>query len=155
MGRTAFWILLPFLMIFVIGMLWVDIFRGTFGSIGVRITIVGICAVVGALGLIFYDLERFWWAGKLVAAFILLTYVAYVIGEWFFSGHKWNYAWRSGSAASPLNSILGLVVFGIPAFFYLFGEQFRWHGKEPDAEPRHFNKDIDDEDGDKDEEHGK
>ena len=76
MSRAAFWILLPFLTIFVIGMLWVDIFTGAINGIKGRITIAGVCFVVGALGLAFYDAKRFWWAGKVVATFVLLSSTA-------------------------------------------------------------------------------
>ena len=147
MDRTAFWILLPFLMVFVVGMLWADIFTGAISTLNGRVFVVGMCAVVGALGLAFYDGERFWWAGRFVAAFIFLVYVGYVIDEWFFSGQKWNTALGSRSAASPINSVLGLIVYGVPAFWYVFTGNLSWRKEKP-AEDWEY----DEEDGDMDDE---
>ena len=128
MSRTAFWVLLPFLLIFVGGMLWVVIFTGAINTASGRIGIVGLCIVIGALGLAFYDSEHFWWAGRFVAAFVFLAYASYVIDEWFFSGHRWNYAMLSHSAASPINSVLGLITYGVPAFWYVFTGKFHRRG---------------------------
>lgn len=130
MSRTSFWILLPFLLAFIAGMLWVDFFTGTVHTAGGKAGIVGMCVVVGALGLASYNSDRFWWAGRFVAVFVFVAYAAYVIDEWFFSGHPWNYAWASHSAASPLNAVAGLITYGIPAFWYVFTGKFRPDEKE-------------------------
>lgn len=154
MSRTAFWLLLPFLIVFVAGMLWVDVFTGAINTTGGRILAAGICVVIGALGLAFYDSERFWWAGRFVAAFVFLAYAAYIIAEWFFSGHRWNYALGSHSAASPVNSVLGMIAYGVPAFWYVFTGKFR--RREDDHVPyQHVGDEDDDEDylDEADEEH--
>ena len=80
------------------------------------------------LGLAFYDSERFWWAGRFVAAFVFFAYASYIIDEWFFSGHSWNYAMLSHSAASPVNSVLGMIAYGVPAFWYVFTGKFHRRG---------------------------
>ena len=146
MSRTAFWLLLPFLLTFVGGMLWVVIFTGAISTAGGRISIVGVCVVIGALGLAFYDSQRFWWAGRFVAAFVFLAYASYIIAEWFFSGHKWNYAIASHSAASPVNAVSGMIAYGVPAFWYVFTGKFHHRGN--DDVPPYEN--TGDEDGDED-----
>jgi len=128
MSRAAFWLLLPFLAIFVCGMLWVDFFTGAINTAGGRVLAAGICVVIGTLGLAFYDSERFWWAGRFVAAFVFFAYASYIIDEWFFSGHRWNYAMLSHSAASPVNSVLGMIAYGVPAFWYVFTGKFHRRG---------------------------
>ncbi len=60
-----------------------------------------------------------------MALFVFFAYAAYVVDEWFFSRHPWNYAWASHSAASPVNAVLGLVSYGIPALWYVFTGKFR------------------------------
>lgn len=142
MSRTAFWILLPFLVIFVAGMLWVDIFTGAISTSGGRILIVGICVVIGALGFAFYDIKRFRWAGKVVATFVFLSYAAYAIDEWFFSGHNWNYASGTRSAASPTNSLWGMIEYGIPALCYLSWDRFHWRKDEIYTDAEHKAKDT-------------
>ena len=153
MSRAAFWILLPFLVIFVAGMLWVDVYTGAIASVKSQIGIGGICVVIGALGFAFYDIKRFRWAGKVVAAFVLLSYVAYTVEEWFFSSHKWNYALGSHSAASPMNSLWGLLEYGFPALCYLLWDRFHWRKEEVRADAEYTEEDRDDEDWEEDEEH--
>ena len=145
MSRTMFWVLLPFLAIFVGGMLWADIFTGAISTAGGRILAVGMCVVICALGFAVYDSERFWWAGRFVAAFVFLAYASYIIDEWFFSGHSWNYALGSHSAASPINAILGMVAYGVPASWYVFTGKF--HRRE-DHDVTHEYVDVEDDDDD-------
>ena len=153
MSRTAFWILLPFLIIFVVGMLWVDIFTGGIKSVNGQIGIAGICFVVAALGFAVYDAERFRWAGKIVAAFVLFSYVAYAVEEWFFSGHSWNYALGTRSAASPTNSLWGLIEYGLPALCYLLWDRFHWRKEESPTDARYNDEDVDGDDWEEDKEH--
>lgn len=143
MSRAAFWLLLPFLAIFVCGMLWVDFFTGAINTAGGRVLAAGICVVIGTLGLAFYDSERFWWAGRFVAAFVFFAYASYIIDEWFFSGHRWNYAVLSRSAASPVNSVLGMIAYGVPAFWYVFTGKFHRRGND-DVTPYEYTGDEDD-----------
>ena len=116
-----------------------------------QIGIAGICFVVGALGFAVYDADRFRWAGKIVAAFVLSSYVAYAVEEWFFSGHKWNYAWGSRSAASPMNSLWGLLEYGFPALCYLVWDRFHWREKNLDVSDELDKEDWGGEDWDEDE----
>ena len=143
MSRAAFWLLLPFLAIFVCGMLWVDFFTGAINTAGGRVLAAGICVVIGTLGLAFYDSERFWWAGRFVAAFVFFAYPSYIIDEWFFSGHRWNYAVLSRSAASPVNSVLGMIAYGVPAFWHVFTGKFHRRGND-DVTPYEYTGDEDD-----------
>jgi hypothetical protein len=58
-----------------------------------------------------------WITGRIVAVMVFLFYAAYAISEWFFSDHPFVLGQRK-SVASALNSLLGLLIIGIPALLY-------------------------------------
>ncbi len=146
MSRTSFWILLPFLLTLAGIMVWIDFFLGAVYTVEGCLVTLGVFVIFGALGLAFYDSKRFWWAGFFLATCLFFLYMAYVIYEWFFTGHPWNYAWASHSAASPLNAVAGLVTYGIPAFWYVFTGKFRPDEKE--CQEDFYEDEQDDEDED-------
>jgi hypothetical protein len=58
-----------------------------------------------------------WVTGRIVAGMVFLFYVAYAVSEWFFSDHPFVIGERR-SRASPANSLLGLLIIGVPALLY-------------------------------------
>jgi len=58
-----------------------------------------------------------WLTGRIVAVMVFLFYVAYAVSEWFFSDHPFVIGERR-SRASPANSLLGLLIIGLPALLY-------------------------------------
>jgi hypothetical protein len=61
--------------------------------------------------------RRLRWGGRVVAGAVFATYVAYAVHEWFFSGNTFRLA-EPRSAASPRNSLLGLLIIGMPCLIY-------------------------------------
>ena len=83
--------------------------------------------------------QYLWVTGRIVAGLVFLFYAAYAISEWFFSDHPFVIGERK-SRASPANSLLGLLIIGVPALLYAI------RTREPEADPA-----IDDfDDGDDD-----
>lgn len=58
-----------------------------------------------------------WLTGRIVAAMVFLFYIAYAVSELFFSDHPFVIGERR-SRASPVNSLLGLLIIGVPALLY-------------------------------------
>jgi hypothetical protein len=80
-----------------------------------------------------------WLTGRIVAGMVFLFYVTYAISEWFFSDHP-VVRGQGRSSASPLNSLLGLLIIGLPALLYAIRR------RQPDPEPSTLP--TDDDDGD-------
>jgi hypothetical protein len=79
-----------------------------------------------------------WITGRIVAVMVFLFYAAYAISEWFFSDHPFVLGQRK-SVASPLNSLLGLLIIGVPALLYAIRR------RQPEPQPSAL---ADDDDGD-------
>ena len=58
-----------------------------------------------------------WLTGRIVAGMVFLFYIAYAVSEWFFSDHPFVIGERR-SRSSPVNSLLGLLIIGVPAILY-------------------------------------
>jgi hypothetical protein len=61
------------------------------------------------------------WAFRGLAGMVFLSYLSYLVYEFFFSEVKFKLFERRG-AASPRNALLGFIVIGLPSLWYaLFG----------------------------------
>jgi hypothetical protein len=78
-----------------------------------------------------YDARRFWWAARSVTAIIFLGCAAYAVDQLFLSGKPLAVTRRS--QASPLNSILAFIAFGLPSLWYTLVGRFAL--REPAREP--------------------
>lgn len=123
MSRSLYWVLAPFLVITAVVLpLCIDSWttQAIFTMVGLELFIIGLL-----IGL--WDIERFEWALRIVAATIFLAYVAYLADE-IMHGRIW--AGRR-SAHSVLGALAGLLFWGVPALMYLIRGN-RLFG------PRHF-----------------
>ena len=96
-------------------------------------------AVAGGFSLIcllaipaLYNAGRFWWAARAVTAIIFLACVAYAVDQLLLSGKPLAATRRS--EASPLNSILAFLAFGLPSFWYTLFGRFTLREPAPELE---------------------
>jgi XTP/dITP diphosphohydrolase len=111
MSRSLYWVLAPFLVITAVVLpLCVDSWtaQGIIMMVGLELFIVGLL-----IGL--WDIARFEWALRIVAATVFAAYVAYLANQIMY-GQLW--AGRR-SAPSVLSALAGLLVWGVPSFLYL------------------------------------
>jgi hypothetical protein len=72
------------------------------------------------------------WAFRVLAGLIFITYLSYLIYEYFFSNAPFRLSGSRGEP-SPRNALLGFIFIGIPCFYYsLFG---RFTLRPPPQEP--------------------
>jgi hypothetical protein len=105
-----FWVLSPFLLVFIVVMALLIDKRDT--SSLVTLVAIELLAVLMLVGL--FDPVRFWWAWRGVGAIVFLGFVAYLIAM-IIEG-KFFAARRAESAA--IIAFVGLVVFGIPGLWF-------------------------------------
>jgi hypothetical protein len=81
---------------------------------------IGVSGVM-TLGLIvtLIDAKRFWWGMRLVTFIIFATYLSYLLYEFAWSGKVLEITTSRGEA-SPFNSVLGFLFFGVPCLLYTF-----------------------------------
>ena len=84
------------------------------------VVFIGIAGAM-TLGLIItlVDAKRFWWGMRLVTFIIFAAYLSYLLYEFWWSGKALELTARR-SAASPFNSVLGFLFFGVPCLLYTF-----------------------------------
>jgi uncharacterized iron-regulated membrane protein len=116
MNRWYFWVLAPVAIVSAI-IIPLTAAPSSFGG-QVAVWLMVATLLSGVIGLA--DVRRFGWALRIVAAIIVVAGVAYFVSELV--------AWRNGeptgfggrrSSRSLLNSVLFLLVFGLPAVRYL------------------------------------
>ena len=86
----------------------------TFGRI---ITQIGFSAIAVGLVVATVSPRHGWWGLRLVTFTIFAAYLAYLIYELWYSGEGLTITQRQ-SQATPFNSILGFLFFGVPCLIY-------------------------------------
>lgn len=118
---TIFWILAPFLIIFMASMPFL-IPKWTLGAT-ITIIVVELLSVSVFLG--FLNPVRFHFAWRIVGAIIFLTYLSYLVIMLIES--KGNFTVGKKSEATASNALLGLIIFGLPGLSYaIFGRLIFW-----------------------------
>ena len=121
----------PIILLFALFLLGGD--RSTSSQVAVTIGGEALCVAV---------LAGFWlptpynrWGFRCFAGMIFLAYSAYLIDEFFFQPHPFGF-WGNpkviNGGGSPLLSLLGFIVIGLPSLFYLIRGSFtKPHGNDP------------------------
>jgi hypothetical protein len=116
MNRWYFWVLAP---VAIASAIIIPLTAAP-SSLGGRVAVWLMVAtlLLGVIGLA--DVRRFGWALRIVAAVIVVAGGAYFVSEFmaWWSGKPLGFGGRR-SSRSLLNSVLFLLVFGLPAFRYL------------------------------------
>ena len=76
-------------------------------------------ALTLGLAVTLIDARRLWWGMRLVTFIIFAAYLFYLLYEFWWSGKELELT-AQRSAATPFNSILGFLFFGIPCLIYTF-----------------------------------
>ena len=77
------------------------------------------------VALAIYDIGRFKWAARVIAALIALGCSIYLVHELFFSDHPFV-LFQGRSESSPRNALLAFTGFGLPALWYALFGHTRW-----------------------------
>ena len=118
-SRFIFWVLSPFLLLFVFAMPFVVHEWWPWSNV----LVFALDAIVVLLLLALYDVKRFWWAARGVTAIVFLSFVVYLADQ-IRSGKPWRFGQEP-----PLEALLGLLIVGLPSLRYtLVG---RFGGPEP------------------------
>jgi hypothetical protein len=79
-----------------------------------------------------YDISKFKWAARVVAALIGIGCSAYLVYEVFFSDHPFV-LFEPRSESSPRNALIAFFGFGLPALWYaIFGHTSWRRGRKPE-----------------------
>ena len=116
MNRWYFWVLAPFMLATGLGLPFLADPPTWYG----RVLLYLVCGalVLATLGLA--RPRRFRWALRVVAAAILLTYVAYAVSEGIAWWQGKPFGLGARQAESNLrNALWGLVAFGLPSLYFL------------------------------------
>ena len=131
-----FWSLAPFLVLFLVVMAIVP-------EKNTPEKIVILCAVeTAALSLLLglWNPDRFWWAWRVLGAIVFLAYVAYV----FAMAIEGRVGAGRRSEPSLINSVLGLIVFGLPGLWFAIFGRLTWSQESPDFDDGMFDEELDD-----------
>ena len=116
-SRILVWTFAPIVLLFIIV---TPFHKGEWSAQSV-ILVVGVDALGILLLLALYNPKRFHRAGRAATGLVFLAFLAYLIDE-IASGHSWHFGPRS--EPSPVNALLGLVVFGVPCLRYTLVGRF-------------------------------
>lgn len=97
--------------------------------------VLGVVALGLAVTLI--NAERFWWGLRIVTFIVFACYLCYLLFEFWWAKGRISVSAR-GEAASPLDSVLGFLCFGVPSLLYTFWGSI-W-GKLGQANPENVNR---------------
>jgi hypothetical protein len=118
------WTLIPILLLFAVGMpLTVPDDPPTARPVAYLLSV---CAMLLALGL--FNPRRFAWAFRIVCAMVALTYLAYMLEMFFSDGPFFGDGRRS--SVSPVNSLLGFLIIGLPCLCYAVLGRFTFRKEE-------------------------
>jgi hypothetical protein len=119
-SRFIRWTLIPVLLLFAVSMPFL-IPEWTAGRVILTVA-TSLVSLLLALGL--FSPERFRWAFRGVTALVFLGYAAFMIDEFFFSGHPILFPVQPGEP-NPIRSLLGFIVIGMPCLWYTLLGRFR------------------------------
>ena len=118
-SRFIFWSLTPFLLGFVVSMpLMIEKWNLSIIILVIAMEIPALCL---ALGL--YDTIRFRWALRIATGMVFAIYSWYLVDMWVLSDKEFKLI-VSRSEASPMTSLLGFVIIGIPSLIFTLKGRF-------------------------------
>lgn len=120
-SRFIFWSLAPFLLGFAVFVIWmVDTWTP---AVIVLVVVLDIPILFLVLGL--YDPVRFRWALRVTTGMVFMLYSWYLVDMWVLSDKEFKF-FVSRSEASPMTSLLGFIIIGIPSLIFTLKGRFRW-----------------------------
>ncbi len=117
-----FWLLAPWLIVFMIVLLWIEKDNALALIVGLELL-----AALVLLGL--FDSQRFGWAWRGVGGLLFLGFLAYFVSMLIEGGGAVRLPRRKGEA-NVINALLGLIVFGLPGLCYAMFGRLTWRSQE-------------------------
>ena len=123
-SRFIFWSLAPFLLGFAVFIIWLadtlDTWKPSTIFLVMVLDIPVLCLVLGL-----YDPIRFRWALRVTTGMVFALYLWYLVDMWVLSDKEFKF-FVNRSEASPITSLLGFIIIGVPSLIFTLKGRFRW-----------------------------
>ncbi len=113
----GFWVLAPVILLSCVSMTLVAFDREGQTTLG-RTLIIAIDVVAALLLLGLWDARRFYWCFRLIGLMVFLSYAWYIYDEFAHTDHPFFGKPGDHTEQSPINSLLGFAIIGIPALIF-------------------------------------
>jgi hypothetical protein len=78
-----------------------------------------------------YDPVRFRWALRVTTGMVFALYLWYLVDMWVLSDKEFKF-FVNRSEASPITSLLGFIIIGVPSLIFTLKGGFRWGSSDRD-----------------------